>query len=84
MKTRMTSDATDRSKIRHKLLESIDPLDSSTHSDGNVVHSVSDIVATDPLVNVHEAVSIGTDMANYYESHVDFTILFLRKCVRWQ
>ena len=37
MKARMTADATDRSKIRQKLQESIDPLDASTHSDGNIV-----------------------------------------------
>ena len=32
MTARMTADATDRSKIRHKLQESIDPLDACTHS----------------------------------------------------
>ena len=67
-KARMTADATDRSKIRHKLQESIDPLDSSTHSDGNIVQSVSGKRANDPTVNIHEAVAVGTDMVKLYES----------------
>ena len=37
MQARMTADATDISKIRHNLHESIDPLYSSSHSDGNSV-----------------------------------------------
>ena len=41
MKARMTADATDKSNIRHKLQESIDPLDASTHSDVNIVQIVS-------------------------------------------
>ena len=56
MKARMTADAAVRSKIRHTLQESIDPLDASTHSDGNIVQIVSGRIATDPTVNVHEAV----------------------------
>ena len=64
MKARMTADATDRSMIGHKLQESIDPLDASTHpstySDGNNVQIVSCRISTDPTVNVHEAVAIGT------------------------
>ena len=68
MKARMTSYATDRSKIRHKLQESIDPLDAFTHSDGNIVQIVSGRIATDPTVNVHEAVAIGTEVMEHYES----------------
>ena len=67
-KARMTADATDRSKIRHKLQESIDTLDSSTHSDGNIVHIVSGKRANDPSVNIHEAVAVGTEMVKLYES----------------
>ena len=69
MKARMTADATDRSKIRHNLQESIDPLYSSSHSDGNnIVQIVSGRIATDPTVNVHEAVAIGTETIKHYES----------------
>ena len=68
MKAQMTSDATDRSRIRHKLQESIDPLNPSAHSDGNIVQIVSGRIATDPTVNVHEAVAIGTEMMKHYES----------------
>ena len=68
MKARMTSYATDRSKIRHKLQESIDPLDALTNSDGNIVQIVSGRIATDPTVNVHEAVAIGTEVMKHYES----------------
>ena len=68
MKARMTPDSTDRSKIRHKLQESIDPLDASTNSDGNIVQIVSGRIATDPIVNVHETVAIGTEMMKNYES----------------
>ena len=68
MKARMTADATDTSKIRHKLQDSIDPLDSSTHSDGNIVQIVSARIATDANVNVHEAVAIWTEMMKHYES----------------
>ena len=64
----MTADATYRSKIRHKLQESIDPLDSSTHSDGNIVQIVSGRITTLAIVNVHEAVAIGTEMMKHYES----------------
>ena len=57
----MTADATDRSKIKHKLHESIDPLDSSTHSDANIVQIARrGRIATGPSMDVHEAVSIGT------------------------
>ena len=56
----MTAYATDRSNIRHKLPEMIDPLDASTHSYGNIVKIVSGRITTDPTVNVHEAVAIGT------------------------
>ena len=55
MKARMKADATDRSKIRQQLQEPIDPLDSSTHTDVNIVQIVSGRIATDPTVNVHEA-----------------------------
>ena len=58
MKARMTADATDKSKIRHKLQESPDPLDAPTHSDDNIVQIVSGRIATDPTVDVHEAVAI--------------------------
>ena len=68
MKARMTADATDRSKIRHKLQESIDPLDSSTYSDGNIVQIVSGRITTHTIVNVHEAVAIGTETMKHYES----------------
>ena len=47
-----------KAKIRHKLQKSIDPLDVSTHSDDNIVQIVSGRIATDPTVNVHEAVAI--------------------------
>ena len=46
MKARKTADATDRSKIRHKLQESIDPLDASTQADDNIVQIVSGRIAT--------------------------------------
>ena len=63
MKARTTADATDKSKIRHKLQESIDPLD------GNIVQIVNGRIATDPTVNVHEAIAIGTEMIKHsYES----------------
>ena len=62
------ADATDRSKIRHKLQKSIDPLDASTHSDGNIVQIVGGRIATDPTVNVHEAVAIETEITKHYES----------------
>ena len=62
MKARMKADATHRSKIRQQLQEPIDPLDSSTHSDINIVHII------DPTVNVNEAGSIGTGMIKYCES----------------
>ena len=48
MKARMTVYAAGRSNIRHKLQESIDPLDVSTYSDGNIVRIVSGRIATDP------------------------------------
>ena len=68
MKARMIADATDRSKNRHRLQESIDPLDASTHSDGNIVQIVSGRIAVDLTVNVHEAVAIETEMMRQYES----------------
>ena len=68
MKARMTSYATDISKIRHTQQESIDPLDAPSHSDGNIVQIVSGRFATDPTVNVHEAVAIATEMMKHYES----------------
>ena len=46
----------------------IDPLAASTHSDVNIVQSVSGRIATDRTVNVHEAVAIGTEMMKHYES----------------
>ena len=64
----MKADATDRSKIRQQLQEPIDPLDSSTHSDVNIAQIVSGRIATDPTVNVHEAVSTGTEMMKHCES----------------
>ena len=67
MKARMKADATDRSKIRQQLQEPIDPLHSSSHSDVNIVKIVSDRIATDPTVDVHEAVSIGTEMTKHCE-----------------
>ena len=45
---------------------SIDPLDASTHSDGNVVQIVSSRIATGPTVSVNEAVVIGTEMMKHY------------------
>ena len=60
MKARMKADTTDRSNIRQHPQKPIDPLDSSTHSDVKIVQIVSGGIATDPTVNVHEAVSIGT------------------------
>ena len=68
MKARMASDAVDRKKIREKLQDSIDPLDPSSHSHGDLVHVVSGRITTDPTVNVHESVSIGTEMMKQYES----------------
>ena len=68
MKAWMTANATGRSNIRHKLHESIDPLDASTHSDGNVVQIVSSRIATGPTVSFNEAVVIGTEMMKLYES----------------
>ena len=68
MKAWMTANATGRSNIRHKLHESIDPLDASTHSDDNVVQIVSSRIATGPTVSVHEAVVIGTEMTKRCES----------------
>ena len=68
MKAWMTANATGRSNIRHKLHESIDPLDASTHSDGNVVQIVSSRIATGPTVSVHDAVVIGTEMTKRCES----------------
>ena len=67
MKAQMTADATDGSKIGHKLQESIDPLDAATHLDGNIVHIVSGRITTDPTVNVHEGVAIGTQKMKHYE-----------------
>ena len=61
VKARMKADATDISKIRQQLQEPIDPLDSSTHSDVNIVQIVSGRI-------VHEAVSIGTEMIKHCES----------------
>ena len=68
MKARMTADAADRSKIREKLQESIDPLDPSSHPHGNLVQIVSGRIESDPTVNVHESVSIGTEKMKQYES----------------
>lgn len=68
MKARMASDAVDRKKIREKLQDSIDPLDPSSHSHDDLVHVVSGRITTDPTVNVHESVSIGTEMMKQYES----------------
>ena len=70
MKARMKADGTDRSKSRQQLQKPIDPLDSSTHSDVNIVQIVSVRIATDPTVNVHEAVSIGTETMKHCESTV--------------
>ena len=64
----MKADASDRSIIRQQLQKPIDPLDSSTHSDVNIVQIVSGRIATDPAVNVHEAGSIGTEMMKHCES----------------
>ena len=58
IKARRKAGATDRSNIRQQLQEPIDPLDSTTHSVVNIVYIVSGRIATDPTVNVHEAVSI--------------------------
>ena len=55
-------------KDQAQTTESIDPLDASTHSDGNTVQIVSGRIATDPTMNVHEAVAIGTEMMKHYES----------------
>ena len=43
-------------------------VDRSTYSVGNIVQIVSGRIATDPTVNVHEAVVIGTEMMKQYES----------------
>ena len=61
MKARMTPEATDRSKINYYRSRSI-------HSDGNIVLNLSGRIATDPTVDVHEAVAIGTEMMKQYES----------------
>ena len=61
MKARMTAEAMDRSKINNYRSRSI-------HSDGNTVPIVSGRIATDPTVDVHEAVAIGTEMMKQYES----------------
>ena len=61
MKARKTADATDRSKINNYRSRSI-------HSDGNTVTIVRGRIATDPTVNVREAVEIGTEMMKHYES----------------
>ena len=61
MKARMTPEATDRSKINNYRSRSI-------HSDGNTVPIVRGRIATDPTVNVHEVVAIGTEMMKHYES----------------
>ena len=96
MIARVKADATDRSKIRQQLQEPIFPLDSSTYSDVNIVQIVSGRIATDPTVNVHEAVSIGTETMKHCESLVfhpamwfhiagwDLEELFLKKCTRRQ
>ena len=49
---KMAAGVADRSMINQKLQDSIDPLDSSTHSDSNNFQIVSAIIATDPTVNV--------------------------------
>ena len=49
---KMAAGVADRSKIKQKLQESIDPRDSSTHSDSNNVQIVSARIATDPTVKV--------------------------------
>lgn len=54
MKARMESDAVDCKNIREKLQGSIDPLDPSPYSYGDLVHVVSGRITTDPTVNVHD------------------------------
>ena len=63
----MKADATDKSKIRQQLQELIDPLDESTRSDVNIVQIVSGRIAADSTMNVHEAVSICTEMMKHCE-----------------
>ena len=70
MKARMKADATDRSEIGQQLQEPIFPLDSSTYSDVNIVQIYGGRIATDPTVNIHEAVSMGTDTMKHCESQV--------------
>ena len=62
LKERMPVDATAISNNSQQLQESIDPkrLDSSIHSEGNIVHIESGRMGNDRTVNVHEAVSTGT------------------------
>lgn len=68
MNARIASDAKDRAKIRQKLRESIDPLDPSSHPSEAFIQIVSGRITTDPVINVHDTVSIGQDMMTKYES----------------
>ena len=62
MKARITSDAQDGAKIEDELQESVDALDPSTHPKDTIIQIVNGKIATDPGINVHEAVSIGQEM----------------------
>ena len=68
MKGRMISDANDRSKIRLKLKQSVDPLAPSTHNKDSLIHIVSGRLITEDTVNVDNALSIGKQAMKDYES----------------
>ena len=66
MNSRIRTDAQDRSKIRQKFQESVDPLASSSHPDAaGIIQIVSGRICADTTVNIDEAVSIGEMMEQY-------------------
>ena len=66
MMTRMLSDANDREKLRNKLEESINPLDSAQHPEEGILNIVNGRISPDE-VNVDRALEIGETTMKTFE-----------------
>ena len=67
-KARIAEDKRDRDGIRHKIDTCINPLDSAAHPSGIVNVVTGQIGSTE--VNVHNAVTIGTEQMKVFESRL--------------
>ena len=66
-KGRITADAEDRENVRKYMKRIIDPLDPSSHPDGQLLNIVTGELA-DEKVNVHEAVAKGQEVIDNFKN----------------